>query len=650
MANTTQDTAKPLKKKGIIRWEAIIPFAIICAIIGLYFHFFFDTHLRRALEWGGYNAVGAEVNIANLETSFFNASLRIQGIEVTDAERPTHDSIKIGDIRFSMLWDALLRAKVVVNEAAVEQIEFGVLRKKPGKVKPPEPDDGQPSMTEKLKAQALKEAQEQYGDNVLGDVIAMLGGTDANAQLQKLQESLPSKAMLEKFDAELKGKQQAWDARLKTLPQEKDIRALNDRLNKIKYKDFKTPQELQTSVQELDKVLKDGDAMYKQVQTTGDDLGKDLKAVETQYKDIEKQVKTDIKSLEQHFRIPQLDAKAMTRAMFNKYLAPYKSKFYRYKEMADKYLPPNLMKKDKKGEDIAIQPHPREKGISYEFGRANSYPLFWVKRTAVSSQAGVTPDAGNIKGEILDITSNQRLVGKPTVATLAGDFPSKEIFGFLLRLSLDNTKALSEIAYKFNVDAYSILGKDLVKTPDVAIAFNKATGAMGIEGKVVGLKNIVLAMNNKFTKVDYAISAKNEVADQILKAVFAGIPVITLTVDGQGDFPDIPLNINSNLGPELQQGFSKQIQAKVDEARARIQAVVDQEIGKQRAQVEAQLNQLRGQFDGEVKKAQAQIETQRKQAESRIDQAKKDAENQGRKQLEKEGQKALDSLKEKFGF
>ncbi|WP_413568496.1 TIGR03545 family protein [Bdellovibrio sp. HCB117] len=650
MANTTQDTAKPLKKKGIIRWEAIIPFAIICAIIALYFHFFFDTHLRRALEWAGYKAVGAEVNIANLETSFFNASLRIQGIEVTDAERPTHDSIKIGDIRFSMLWDALLRAKVVVNEAAVEQIEFGVLRKKPGKVKPPEPDDGQPSMTEKLKAQALKEAQEQYGDNVLGDVIAMLGGTDANAQLQKLQESLPSKAMLEKFDAELKGKQQAWDARLKTLPQEKDIRALNDRLNKIKYKDFKTPQELQTSVQELDKVLKDGDAMYKQVQTTGDDLGKDLKAVETQYKDIEQQVKTDIKSLEQHFRIPQLDAKAMTRAMFNKYLAPYKSKFYRYKEMADKYLPPNLMKKDKKGEDIAIQPHPREKGISYEFGRANSYPLFWVKRTAVSSQAGVTPDAGNIKGEILDITSNQRLVGKPTVATLAGDFPSKEIFGFLLRLSLDNTKALSEIAYKFNVDAYSILGKDLVKTPDVSIAFNKATGAMGIEGKVVGLKNIVLAMNNKFTKVDYAISAKNEVADQILKAVFAGIPVVTLTVDGQGDFPDIPLNINSNLGPELQQGFSKQIQAKVDEARARIQAVVDQEIGKQRAQVEAQLNQLRGQFDGEVKKAQAQIETQRKQAESRIDQAKKDAENQGRKQLEKEGQKALDSLKEKFGF
>ncbi|WP_374074713.1 TIGR03545 family protein [Bdellovibrio bacteriovorus] len=648
MTETT--TTKPKKAKGPIRWEAIIPFAIICLVIGLYFHFFFDGHLRRALEWAGYKAVGAEVNIAKLETSFFKASLRVQGIEVTDAEKPTHDSIKIGDIRFSMLWDALLRAKVVVNEAAVEQIEFGVKRKHPGKVKPPEPESTGPGMAEKLKEQAMKEAQEQYGDNVLGDVIAMLGGTDANAQLQKLQESLPSKAMIEKFDADLKAKQQTWDARLKTLPQGKDIQALNERLNKIKYKDFKSPQELQASLQELDKVYKDGDAMYKQVQSTGDDLSKDLKALEAQYKEIEKQVKTDVKSLEQHFRIPKLDAKAMTMAVFNRYLAPYKAKFYRYKAMADKYLPPNLTKKDKNDEEVVIQPHPREKGISYEFGRMNSYPLFWIKRTAVSSQAGVTPEAGNIKGEILDITSNQRLIGKPTVATLAGDFPGMQIFGFLVRLSLDNTKPESIIDYKLKVDSYAITGKELVQSPDVQIAFNKASGAIGVQGQVIGLKKISVGMDNKFSNIEYAVSSKNEVADQILKAVFAGIPVVTLTVDGQGEFPNIPLSINSNLGPELQKGFEKQIQAKIDEARKKIQAMVDEEIGKQKAQIEAQLNQLRGQFDKEVKKAQAQLDDQKKQAEAKVEQAKKDAENQGKKALEKEGQKAIDELKKKFGL
>lgn len=646
---TDATTQKMKKSKGPIRWEAIIPFTLICALIGLYFHFFFDGHLRRALEWAGYNAVGAEVNIAKLETSFFKASLRIQGIELTNAERPTHNSINIGDIKFSMLWDALLRAKVVINEAAVEQIEFGVKRKHTGKVKPPEPVSNEPGLADKLKKQALQEAQQQYGDNVLGDVIAMLGGTDANVQLQKLQDSLPSKAMIEKFQVDLKEKQQTWDARLKSLPQGKDIQALNDRLNKIKYKDFKNPQELQESIQALDKVYKDGDAMYKQVQSAGDDLSKDLKALEAQYKEIEKQVKVDIKSLEQHFRIPKLDAKAMTMAVFNRYLAPYKAKFNRYKALADKYLPPNLMKKDKE-EEVVIQPHPRENGISYEFGRKNSYPMFWIKRTAVSSQAGLTPESGNIKGEILDITSNQRLIGKPTVATLAGDFPGMQIMGFLIRLSLDNTKAESIVDYRFKIDSYAISGKELVQSPDVQIAFNKASGAMDLNGQIVGLKQIRLGLDNKFTNIDYAVSSKNEIADQILKAVFAGIPTVTLTVDGEGEFPNIPLSVNSNLGPELQKGFEKQIQAKIDEARKKIQALVDAEIGKQKAQVEAQLNQLKGQIDKEIKKAQAQIDDQKKQAEAKIEQAKKDAENQGKKALEKEGQKAVDELKKKFGF
>lgn len=649
---TTQDTnTKKIKPKGIIRWEAIIPFIIICVITGLYFNLFFDGHIRRALEWVGYKAMGAEVNIAKLETSFFKASLRIQGIEITDAEKPTHDSVKIGDIRFSMLWDALLRAKVVVNEAVVEQIEFGVQRKHPGKVKPPELESTKPGFAEKLKEEALQTAQEQAGENVLGDVIAMLGGTDAGAQLQKLQQTLPSKEMLKKFDEDLKTKQRTWDQRLKSLPQGKDIQALNDRLNKIKYKDFKSPQELQTSLQELDKIFKEGDSLYKQVQATGDDLDKDLKALESQYKEIEKQVKADIKTLEQHFRIPKLDAKALSTAVFNHYLGPYKAKFFRYKSLADKYLPPNLMKKNKdKDESVVIQPHPREKGISYEFGHAQSYPLFWIKRTAISSQAGSSPEAGNIKGEILNITSNQALIGKPTVASLSGDFPGKEIFGFLVRLSLDNTKDLSEIDYKFRVDAYPLSGSELVKSPDVQIMFNKATGNLGIEGKVIGLKNISLAMNNTFSKIDYAVSAKNEIADQILKAVFAGIPSVNLSVEGQGDFPDIPLSINSNLGPELQKGFEKQIQAKIQEAQKRVQAIVDEEIGKHKAQIEAQLNQLRRQFDTEIQKAQAQLNEQKKQAESKADQAKKDAETQAKKQLEKEGQKAVDELKKKFGF
>lgn len=655
MTEQTKTPAKKVKEKGPIRWEAIIPVAIICLVIGLYFHFFFDTHLRKGLEWGGYKAIGAEVNIGSLETSFFKASLNIQDIELTDAEKPTHDSIKIGDIRFSMLWDALLRAKVVINEAAVEQIEFGVLRKRPGKVAPPEPVSNEPGFAEKqaakLKEEALDQANSQFGDNVLGDVISMLGGTEGEAQLDKLKDSLPSKAMLEKFETDIKAKQTKWDATIKTLPQEKEIKALGDRLGKIKSKDFKNVQELQTSLQELDKVVKDADGKYKQIQSVSTELQADLKTLETQYKEIEAQIKVDIKSLESHFRIPKLDAKAMTMAMFQRYLGPYRAKFNRYKALAEKYLPPNLMKKGQQDpDDIPVQPHPRETGITYEFGRPNSYPLFWIKRTGVSSQAGLSPNAGNIAGEILDITSNQRLIGKPTVASLSGDFPANQIADFLLKLVLDNRKEDSEIQYLLKVGSYPLEGKQLVDSPDVNIAFQKAVGAIDINGKLVGLKDLTLNFNNRFSKIDYAISSKNTIADEILKAVFAGIPLVTLDVTANGTLPGVNIDVNSNLGPELQKGFEKQIQAKIDEAKKKIQAYVEQEIGKLKGQADAQLNQLRSQVDNEVKKAQAQLDQQKKQAEDKVNVAKKDAENQGKKKLEQEGKKALDDLKGKLGW
>lgn len=653
--NTTTPSAKPAKKKGIIRWGAIVPFTLFVALIALYFHFFFDFQLRKGLEWAGYKVMGVEINIANIETSFFKASFRMQGLEITDSENPVQDSIKVGDIRFGMLWDALLRAKVVVNEAVIEQIEFAVPRKYPGKVKPPEPPSTEPGFvakqTEKLKAEALKQAQAETEDNVLGDVVALLGGADANSQLDKLQSSLPSKAMLTKFEADFKVKQAAWNDRLKTLPQGKEIQALGDRLGKVKTKDFKNPQEVQQSLQELDGIFKEADAKYKEIQSTGDALNKDIKQTDADYKALEAQIKNDIKDLEAHFRIPKIDAKSLSRAIFKKYLSPYMDKANRYKALAVQYLPPKFTrKKGEAADDDKIQPHPRATGTTYEFGRPNSYPLIWVKRAAISSQAGASKYAGDIKGEILDITTHQRLVGRPTVATIEGNFPSQELTGLLLRLSLDNTKEDSLITYQVGVGSYALSGKELVNTPDVQIAFNKAYGSMKMNGDLKGLKLFTMNLENQFTKVDYSIAAKNEIADSILKAVFAGIPVVTLSAQAQGELPTPSLEVNSNLGPELQKGFERQLQAKIEEAKKKIQAFVNEQIGQQKARLDGEIAKAKDQVNKEVQKVQAQIDGEKKQVEAKADAAKKDMENQGKKKLEEQGKKALDDLKSKFGL
>jgi uncharacterized protein (TIGR03545 family) len=654
---TTETTAKIKKSKGPIRWNAVIPFAIICVLTFVYFHFFFDHNFRKALEWAGYKATGVEIDIAGLETSFFNASLRIRDIEITDSDKPTQNVVEIGDIRFGMSWDALLRAKILVNEAVIENIQFNTTRKHPGKVAPPEPPKQGPSMVEheaeRLKQEALAKTQQEYADNMLGDLAAILGGTSAQAQLGKIEGTLASKKKAQELEVEIKAKQKYWDEKLKALPQGKDIQALNDRLNKIKYKDFKSPQELQASLQELDAVVKQGDSYYKQIGSTGQDLDKDLKKLDADVKELDGLVKSDVKALETRFKIPSINTKDLSRAIFNKYLGKYMAKINRYQAMAEKYIPPKYLKKGKEKaepEDVSIQPHPREKGVTYEFGRPNSYPLLWIKKAAISSQAGMSAKAGNIRGEILDITTHQALIGRPTVATIQGDFPSEQVKDLLLKMTLDNTKTDSLITYQMGVGSYPVNGTDLVASPDVKIALQNATGKLNLSGTLKALHDFKMDINNQFTTANFNVEAKDKNVNDILKGTFASLPIITLAGSAYGYLPSISFDVNSNIGTELEKALRKQVEAKIAEARKQIDEYINKEVGKNREQIDKQVKQIRDQFNTEVKKAQDQLDAQKKQVNAKTDQAKKDAENQAKKQLGEKGQKSLDDLKKKLGF
>ncbi|GIL18224.1 MAG: hypothetical protein BroJett040_19750 [Oligoflexia bacterium] len=665
--NQNPQTKRP-KKKGPIRTEAVIPFVLVTAIMWVYFSLFFDSHLKAGFEWIGYQVVGAEVNIAKVETSFFKGTFRLQGLEVTNSEKPTHNLINIGDIRFGVLWDGLLRARIIVEEMAVEQIEIGSPRKRPGKVKPPEPPkpkSTEPSAVEKeamkLKEQAIEKAKKDYSKNVLGDIAALMGGTSGDDQIKNIESSLPSKAKLREFEVEFKSKQKIWDDKIKSLPQGKEISQLGDRLSKVKTKDFKSPQELADSLNQINTILKEADDKFKQIQGTVTEVNNDLKTLENQLKEIDALVKKDIKDLESRFRLPKLDAQSLAMGLFHQYLDPYLGQINKYKGMAEKYVPPNLMKKDK-NPPTEIKPHPREKGVTYEFGRPNSYPLFWIKKISASSKSNSSVNSADMKGLITNITSNQALIGKPTVLKFEGSFPGLEVRDILADFTIDNTKDDSQIGFNFNIGSYAMNGREVVNSPDVTIAFKKATASLKSRGDIVGLEKLNLKLTNQVQKMEYNISAKDKTIDEILKEVFAGVPTLSIDAEGGGYLPnDLSLSINSNIGPELQKGFEKQIQKKLDEAKAKLNAAINEAIGKEKTKIEGDFNKIKAQIDGEIKKVNDQINAEKSKAEAKANQAKKDSddqanrekkklEEQAKKALGKEGEKAVEDLKKKLGL
>lgn len=645
------------KIKGPIRTEAVVPFFIIMVITYCYFHFLFDLHLKKAIEFGGYQALGVELNIEQIKTSFFDGSFQLKKLELTDSENPQHNAVEIGEIRFSIPWNGLLRARLIIDEIAVEQIGINTLRKTKGKVKPPEPpkaDDGQTSkVINEAKDKALQTIENKNKENAIGDIAAFLSQSNNQDQLGKIQDNLESKKKIDALNITIKDKQKKWDDKLKSLPNQQEIQGINDRISKLKTKDFKSPQELQQTLSEADKIVKEIDETFKKVQGADGEFNEDIKFLDTQLKEIDQSIKSDIKNLEQRLHLPKLDAKSITESILRSYLNPYINKANYYRGLAEKYLPPKLLKKDNTStDDETIQPHPRSKGISYEFGHNNSLPMFWLKKILISSKSTTNnSNYGNIKGGITDITSNQKLTKKPTVMNIQGDFPAQKISNLETMFSLDNTQNESKIHYDFKIGSYAIDSKDLLQSEDASISFTNANASIHSQGNLIGLKQLNLQSKNIIQNAKYEISAKEPILKEILISVFNGLPNLNIEANAAGELPqNVKLDLSSNFGPELQKGFEKQIQKKIDEARAKLQKSINDEVGKNRAEIEKQLNNLKSQVDSQLQKIKDQINKEKKQNEDKVTSAKKDAENQVKKSITPDVEKKIDDLKKKFGL
>lgn len=659
-SKTTQ--AKKAKKSGgIIRWGGIIPLLIISILFYAYFYFFFDSHVRKLIEWGGYQALGSEINVDKFQSSFIKGQFQISRLQMTDSESPDYNSIEISQIRFDLNMDALLRLKFVIEDMGVEGIQFASKRAYRGKVAPPPPvDPNKPSLVSKLSEEALNKTEDKYKNNLLGDIASfMKTGGDGSTQLGAIESTLKSKKLAEDLKSKWDSKKQEWDTKIKELPTESDLKSIKTRFEGIQYKNFKTVQEVDAAVKQFNDLKSDVDTKVKLIDQTKTSLVTDVNAIQTDVKLIDQEIKNDISALKDRLKIPKIDAASIAKSMFMGYLNPYLAKIDRYKNMAQKYLPPrfaNMLEKDtreKQKEVIAEEkliPHPRQKGVTYEFPKTTGYPMFWIKNVSISSKSNAQSDFGDISGEIKDITSNQRQIKKTTKFNIKGDFKSKGLLGIAANGELNNLGAepVADVAFKYA--KYELSGLKLLSSPDGSIEIPKTSTSLAFTGKTVGFKDITVKFNYLFSDVNFQSSAQDQTVATILSETLKQINQFDVNGGIEGALNAPALTLNSSLGTQLETAFQNLLKAKIEEANKKLQAEIDKQIGKIKADIEAVKTNLTAQVNSQIAAAKDQLDSQKKQADTRINEAKKDLENQAKGKLQQDGQKALDDLKKKLGF
>lgn len=639
----TNSTDKKPKTKGPIRFEAVIPAAIVIALIGAYFHFFFDSNLRRGIEWTGTFVHGAEVNVGDINTSVFRGSFEMLNLQITDKEKPHRNIFQVGRIHFQFMWDALLRAKFVIDDASIKNIQALVPRKKPGYVRPPEPPKKDDGALAKVEKEVLDQTKKEYNENLLGDIATVLGGMDAKDQLKNIEGELKSSARIKELETELKEKQKVWQEKIKALPQGKELEALGERIKGLKF-DTKKPKEFAESLKQAQKIIKEADQKVKLVSETGKILKTDLDTYNQAFKDLEKMVEQDLEGLQKRLKIPSIDGKDFSTKLFMNMVNQRLGSVRKYMEVAREYMPPKKSKEEKQQEQLI--PPARGQGRNYRFPITTGYPLFWLKHAGLSSEVSQSEYSGNISGEIKDLTSDPVFLGRPTVITLSGDFPKQQIFDVNAKIVLDHTTEHPKESMNLSVGGYPFGGKKLSDSKDLQLGINEAKGQTDMNASLES-NRLTVDLNNRFKEVKYDLEAKNKMVKEIVGNVLSAIPEITLNANITGTWDNIKMHINSNLGDELSKGFKQQIQAKIDEARAQLKQLIDEKIGGEKKKLTEDFDKVKGQITGELDKKKSEVDKAKTDAEKQVKGGK--GSNSPTKKLEEEGKKAIKGLKKLFG-
>lgn len=578
MAESTKET-KPVKKKGPIRFEAIIPVLALSAITFIYFTYYFDHHMKKVIEYVGTEANGAEVNVDSVRTSFIRGSFDLDRLQVTDPEKPTLNSLEIGNMHFSYLWDALLRMKFVVEEASINNIQLAKPRAKPGRVLPPKP--ASPSKMEEIQAQIMSQVKTKYGNNMLGDVLALLEGGDYKDQVQKIRETLKSEVRVKEMIADVNAKKEFWDGRVKELSDTSKLKAIETTISEVRGE--KNVLKQAQGVKKLTDLLKDVEKQYKEVEKSSKQLQSEVKAVSSYPQELQKIVNEDIASLKNRFSVPQIDFKDMAMHLFAGEFAQYITKARKYQALAEQYLP-----EKKEPEDVVVPPK-RSEGKNYQFPVTKGYPLFWLKKAAISSKGTADSYSGNVSGELTNVTTSPSLIGKPIVLDLKGDFPSAQIMGVRAVLTADFTKAVGKQSALIQVNSFTVPERLFVDDKKIRFGFKNAVGSSTINATLVE-KQITMNWNSALTKPQFLVETENKIAREMLSNIVNNIPVININGNATGSFSNLDMNISSNLGTELSQGFSREIGAKLAEAQNKLNALVDEKINQPKAELMAALN------------------------------------------------------------
>ncbi len=588
--------------------------------------------LKIAFIRAGESAVEAKVDIDKVRVTVSPFGLKIIGLQITNPKSTMRNIVEIGQIQFALNTRAALEKKWIIEQIGIENISVDSPRKTSGYLAK--------YATKNKKRSQLSRDLEAGLDTQMAQLKTLI----PELKLPKTDDLKTVKAYA-KAKADLEAMQKKWDNTLSGKPFQADLDSINTEIatlqnpNTTKITSLQDIAKVNAIIQSVNKTLAHVQALNKKVADTQAQFDQDKAHIGTAIASIPAAGKEDMKDTMAPFsadKFKQLNfSTAVLMDPIKRELIPIMNKIQiamYYKKKFASPNPPKLRGRDA-GEDIL-------------FDKQNHYPKYWVKHIIIS---GTGKNGERVTGEVTNITSDQRLIGKPLHVSLSGENLLQHTTNFHATLTQDKRHAATVNNINLGMTGFPLIKYISKNSGPIQVTQGQVdlNSHLTIVGKTLASNTTAqvshLHINSATISDPKDIWNLNSITADILSQV----TLLNINLLVNGPFKHLTIGISTNIDDIFAAAISNTIQKRLDAQKAAIQRQIDNIVSDKKADAEKEFNTQKAKVDtwiaqqqAQINAIQKQIEDQKTALEKQINGQKDQAEKQAQDQINKETEKA----------
>lgn len=603
-----------------IRWQGLIGFGFIVALVFTLWLLLTGPMLKHSIEKNGTDIVGAKVELKSARLSLEPIGVKLENFQMTNIDKPMSNLLEFNRAEVSVDFLKLLMGQVVINDLALEGIQFNTPREKSGAIN-------------NQKSKSTENNQETSSGQVkVSEIKNKVPSVDEILQKEPLL-TLERKAELELAYDEEKVK---LDAVIKQLPEKDALKVYEQRIKKLTKDDIKSLEDALARKKELDSIKSDIKHDKKAIKSVSRQIKESKKRLSTQLSFLKKAPAEDLKNIKTKYSLSGDGVTNISKLLIGDQAGEWADMALQGYGMAEPF-----MGESDKGEEANGDSAPekiRAEGKFIHFLTRDPIPDFLLRKASLEIILDTESIKGTLKGKLKDFTPQPEIIRRPAKLELSGS-ELKGLDSVVIQGVFNHIDPLNPVdAINFNIKGMPLKDKRMGNSDKLEL--NMVSSIIDIQGKAVFEKGrLDSKVDSRFSETHFTGQGKDSWARELV-ALLAKIKSFDVQILLAGQIKDFDISISSDLDNKLKAAMKTRVAKKKNELEIKLMARLNEEIS-------SLLNTSGSELDS-MNNQQTRLDSDLNHADELLKAQVSDYKAQQKQKLEDKKQEEIDKLKEKL--